>query len=160
MMENKVYELVRTKMKSNCRKVLRDEMLYIQPEDDRDIDAIVRSNLDSNPLFQENSLDLEFEAKAIEALFPELKKKTVTSRTEGAKQIKEQKSTLENIIEGNVIDDKIISALQSMSLSKRVEPPEEFFITYIDSTISFPIFMAYLLVIVLINSWNALFDNT
>eukprot|EP00826_Nyctotherus_ovalis_P018410 TRINITY_DN15512_c0_g4_i3.p1 TRINITY_DN15512_c0_g4~~TRINITY_DN15512_c0_g4_i3.p1 ORF type:complete len:161 (+),score=25.56 TRINITY_DN15512_c0_g4_i3:151-633(+) len=160
MIENKVYELVRSKTKSHCRKVLRDEVLYIQPDDDRDIDTVAAGNLESSHVFQENSLDLEFEPKAIDDLFPELKKKTVTRRNIAIREVEEPKSALESIVQENEVDRKVFSALQSANLKVRTEPPEEFFIAYIDPAISFPIFLIYLLMIVLVNTWSAFFGNT
>ena len=155
MIEDKVYKLVISKVKSNCRKLLHDEALYIQPENDEDIDLVLRSCIQDTLLFQENDLDLEYEVGSIDDLFPELRKKALIEKSEVGK---EMQSTLQNIAEENKIDSKTLSALKLTSLKPRVEPPDEFFMLYIDLFTSLPIFLGYLLMIVLMKTWSALFE--
>ena len=112
-------------------------------------------------VFRDNGIDIEPETKTISQLFPEFDEPAKAKSPSSKKKPKDAQEDVKapKNVEMNEFERKVISTLQSTTLSPRAKAPDEFFLTYTDPTVYFSIFLVYLFLIVITNAWNALFAN-
>eukprot|EP00826_Nyctotherus_ovalis_P018054 TRINITY_DN1536_c0_g1_i7.p1 TRINITY_DN1536_c0_g1~~TRINITY_DN1536_c0_g1_i7.p1 ORF type:complete len:169 (+),score=70.78 TRINITY_DN1536_c0_g1_i7:179-685(+) len=154
-MEYRIIDIVKKRTKSEFEKIRIGECFYVQPKDENEIDSLITSDLVDDEYLQKNNITVEPEVKSIAELDTRSPKRssTIMAKKQPLKVETEETEDLKGF------DQQVMAALQGTSLNARAQPPDEFFVTYSDPSLYFPIFLAYLLVIVLVKTGSALFSS-
>lgn len=185
--EEKIFNFVTTHFQCRCSTLRIGDSLYVQPDDDSKIDQIIEFNFAKELIFQESNISVDPEMKSIKELAPqpaEVEKKAEVGlglqSLKPAPEIKppvgpqEEDKVSPPVVpsqklaehppihlepESGDFDTRVMKALQDTPLSSRAAAPDDFFLAYSSTTICIPIFILYLLVIVLTKTVGALFNN-
>ena len=129
--------------------------------------------MDTEIVIKANSVNIEPEMKSLAQLAPpepvkepvKIALQTMEAKPEivPPKGLKEEsKDKVQPQVETSTkadFDSKVMTALQGTSLNPRAAAPDDFFLAYSDSAICLPIFVLYLLVIVITKTACAIFNN-
>ena len=124
-----IYELIGKKYPGTWHKCNIKDDFYLQPENSSYIESIFSSQIALESIFRTNNISLKPEPRTVKELLPH------------RKEYLEDKKTIAEF------DRQILDYLDKIPLEEREEPPKEFFTTYSNFKICFPVFLLYLFVI-------------
>lgn len=124
-----IYNLVTEKYPGRWNKCAIGNNFYLQPDNSSFIESIFSGNLALDSLFRNNNISLRPEPRTVQELFPRPKR-----------HVEDEKANAE-------FEHQILDHLDRIPLEEREELPKEFFTSYSNFKIWFPVFLLYLFVI-------------
>ena len=155
-MESKVYDLVKHNASGKCERLRIKDALYLQFEDETEIERLISENFQDEEFFKQNNITVDPEMKGVAELIPALKKSVSMVNKTSNMDLNSNEGSEDKHNDSN---SKVIKALQDVSFSARSEPPKDFFFSYAKPSICFPLFLAYLALIVFIYTMNGIFES-
>ena len=156
-----------------------ENSLYIQPEDESDMDTLVMLNSSTSPLMQDLKVDVDMESLTITEILSQKSKEekpqgvapvpemedAAKAKTKAKAKAKagdgEEEKEVPHAVEPEKgdFDSQVMKALQDTPWNARAKAPDDFFLAYSDTTICIPVFLLYLFIIVITKTMGALFSN-
>ena len=167
--EKKIMTLLEKKTNSELSKLRIDNCLYVQPKDMSEIEDLIASDLIEHEYLKSNNINLEGEPKSIEQLEQENQKEPAKSlkykATADLDKDPTKKEETKNTEDVKGSEDEVkkseeqVTGPQGTALDAKAKPPKDFFLTYTDPSLYFPIFLVYLFVIIIIKVSDPFFSK-
>ncbi len=134
-MEDRLFRIVTALVTCPCKKLRLGTNLYIEPDDEEEIEKVVAFDFDKNEFCAGNSIVVKYERASLAEL---------RAQYSDIKPVSENDAVSEQ--PAATFEDQVMQTLQGTSVAAKAEPPEEFFTFYMNPKIVLPVLLLFLVV--------------